>query len=47
MESDSKRWIDKCLDEVLDDVTQLLEFGPGVNDAHIAVLRNVIEGKEA
>jgi hypothetical protein len=46
MESESKRWIDRRLDEIFDDVEQLREFGPGVKDSHIAVLRSVIEGKE-
>jgi len=46
MESESKSWIDQHLDEIIDDVNQLRELGPGVKDAHIAVLRSVIEEKE-
>ncbi len=46
MESESKRWIDRHLDEMIDEVEQLRECGPGVKDSHLAVLRNVIEGKE-
>jgi hypothetical protein len=46
LESESKRWIDQHLDEIIDDAEQLRELGPAVKDSHLAVLRNVIEGKE-
>lgn len=46
MDSESKRWIDQYLEEILDNVEQLREFGPGVKDAHIAALRSVIESNE-
>ena len=45
LESESKRWIDQHLDEILADVDRLREAGVTVKDSHLAVLRSVIEGK--
>ena len=46
LESESKRWIDQHLDEILADVNRLREAGATVKESHLAVLRSVIEGKE-
>ncbi len=45
MESDSKRWIDQYLEEIFDDPACLKEFGPAVKDAHIEVLRSIVESE--
>ena len=43
MESDAKRWLDQYCTEIFEDPDQLKEFGGAVTDAHMAVLRSIIE----